>query len=212
MPLRAVFLDRDGVINAKAPEGDYVKAWQEFMFLPGVKGAIRALNQNGFTPMITSNQRGIARGCLTEEDLAEIHRRMLAALEAEGASVSAIYHCPHDVGVCPCRKPQTGLFLRAQRDFPGLDFSQACGVGDSEVDMEAAETLGAKKVLILRPDADVLSLLLERNIHVDFVARSLFEAATEYFLAGCRSGAQVVSRTLAPFDRHPGQDCTHPSG
>ena len=77
---RAVFLDRDGVINRKL-ENDYVKSWDEFHFLPDVIEAIKALNEKGYLVIVVTNQRGIARGLMTEKDLEEIHRRMLQELQ-----------------------------------------------------------------------------------------------------------------------------------
>jgi D-glycero-D-manno-heptose 1,7-bisphosphate phosphatase len=197
MSVRTVFIDRDGVINRKPLEGDYVKSWSEFVFLPGAVEALRILNRNGFRAVVVSNQRGIALGRLTEEGLAEIHRRVLATLEAESAPISAIYYCPHDVGACRCRKPQTGLFLRAQRDLLGLDFSDAFVVGDSAADMEAAKRLGAKKILIAPPNGDVLATLERKGIRADFVACSLLEATTRYILLDGRRG-QSASQTAWP--------------
>ena len=188
MSLRTVFIDRDGVINRKAPEGDYVKSWSEFVFLPGAVEALRILNRSGFRAVVVSNQRGVALGRLSEAGLAEIHRRMLITLQAKAAPVSAIYYCPHDVSVCQCRKPQVGLFLGAQRDLPGLDFSEAFVVGDCVADMEAADRLGAKKILIAPPDGDVPATLERKGIRMDFVARSLLGAATRYILADGQDG------------------------
>jgi len=90
---RAIFLDRDGVINKKAPEGDYVKNWDEFQFLPGVKEAIRKLNEKGFLVIVVSNQRGIAKGVMTEDDLKKIHARMKEELRKERAVIDGIYYC-----------------------------------------------------------------------------------------------------------------------
>ena len=73
---KVVFVDRDGVINKKAAEHDYIKNWQEFRFLPDVAKAIKLLNQSGFIVIIVSNQRGIARGIMTENDLKDIHQKM----------------------------------------------------------------------------------------------------------------------------------------
>jgi histidinol-phosphate phosphatase family protein len=96
-----VFLDRDGTINVKPPEGDYVKPWDEFEFLRGAATAVRELFDAGLRVVIVTNQRGIARGLMKEEDLADIHARMVAAI---GRDVP-ICHCPHDEGECDCRKP-----------------------------------------------------------------------------------------------------------
>lgn len=111
---KVVFVDRDGVINKKAAEHDYIKNWQEFRFLPDVAKAIKLLNQSGFIVIIVSNQRGIARGIMTENDLKDIHQKMCCKLKQESAIITDIFVCPHNNNECKCRKPQTGLFLQAE--------------------------------------------------------------------------------------------------
>ena len=146
-----VFLDRDGTINVKPPEGDYVKSWDEFEFLPGAVAAVRALVDAGLLVVIVTNQRGIALGRMSEEDLAEIHRRMVAEI---GRDDVAIYHCPHDKDECDCRKPRTGMFRDARRDHPEIDFGRSVMIGDSESDLEAGRAIGARVVRIgVVPDA-----------------------------------------------------------
>ncbi len=144
-----IFLDRDGVINRKRPEGDYVKRWEEFEFLPGVLEAIPKLNEVARRVIVVTNQRGVARGRMTEEALQEIHRKMLEAITAAGGRIDAVYHCPHEEGTCECRKPRIGLFLQAKRDFPDIDFREAVVVGDSPTDLEAAQRLGCGGVLVV---------------------------------------------------------------
>ena len=143
----AIFLDRDGVINRKRPEGDYVRSWGEFEFLPGVLDALAAMAQTPARIIVVTNQRGIARGRLTEADLAEIHARMVAAIGAHGGRIDAIYYCPHEGG-CDCRKPRTGLFEQALRDFPDTDLANSVVIGDSLSDMEAAARVGCRAMLI----------------------------------------------------------------
>jgi D-glycero-D-manno-heptose 1,7-bisphosphate phosphatase len=154
--LTTAFLDRDGTINVKAPEGDYVKSWDEFEFLPGAAEAVRALREAGLRVVIVTNQRGIALGRMTEDDLAEIHSRMLE----QTGPVDALYHCPHDEGECDCRKPQPGMLLRAAAEVPGVDLARAVIVGDSESDMEAGRAAGVRGMLIGR-DAPSLTAAVE---------------------------------------------------
>ena len=180
--MRVVFLDRDGVINRKRPEGDYVKSWEEFEFLPGVFEALRTLKQHGFRVIVTTNQRGVSLGKLVENDLRMIHDRMRAELLSAGCTLDAIYYCPHDYHSCTCRKPEIGLFLQAQRDFPDIDFSRCFVVGDSEVDMEAATRLGCKKVLIGDGAARFAPPLAEEKFRVDFSSQSLLEAVKGYLI------------------------------
>lgn len=142
---RAVFLDRDGVINRQAAEHDYIKCWNEFFFLPGVPEAIARLNRAGYLVLIVTNQRGVARGLMSAADLQSIHEKMCAELESCGAHIDGIYVCPHDIGQCHCRKPDIGLFLQAEQDFQ-IDKTRSWIVGDSDSDVEAGNNYGVKTI------------------------------------------------------------------
>jgi D-glycero-D-manno-heptose 1,7-bisphosphate phosphatase len=137
--LTTVFLDRDGVINVKAPEGDYVKSWREFELLPGAVEGLSLLRAAGLRLIVVTNQRGIALGRMSARDVEDIHRRMRDV----GVVVDAVHYCPHDTDSCDCRKPNTGMF---ERD--GVDFATAAIVGDSESDMEAGRRLGLTLVKV----------------------------------------------------------------
>jgi histidinol-phosphate phosphatase family protein len=115
------FVDRDGVINRKAAKSRYIQTWRDFSFLPGSRDAIRLLLLSGIQVVVVTNQRGVALGQVAEADLADIHSRMKAELEGPGKPIT-VYCCPHDRGQCSCRKPDVGLFLRAQRDLDVVDF------------------------------------------------------------------------------------------
>src|SRR5215831_20903126 len=107
---RAVFLDRDGVINRKVAEGAYVTRWEEFQFLPGVAQAISLLNRAGWSVIVISNQRCVAKGLLSIETLEAIHQRMREELLVGGAKLDGIYYCPHEKEEsCDCRKPAPGM-------------------------------------------------------------------------------------------------------
>jgi histidinol-phosphate phosphatase family protein len=106
--LRTVFLDRDGVLNEKMPEGRYVTAWAEFRLLAGVPEAIARLNRAGLRVIVVSNQRGIALGLYSAADVEAIHTEWQRLLQASGAHVDAFYFCPHDKEQCDCRKPAAG--------------------------------------------------------------------------------------------------------
>lgn len=152
---KTVFLDRDGVINVKAPEGDYIKSWSEFHFLPGAIEAIRLLNDHNWHVVIITNQRGIARHLMTMHDLEIIHFSMEEALQKHGAHIDGIYVCPHEKGKCHCRKPDIGLFLQAEQDFP-VDKSKSWMIGDSQSDIEAGRNYGIRTISVvnLNPLAD----------------------------------------------------------
>ena len=144
--LRLALLDRDGTLNRKAPDGDYVTAADALELLPGAAAAVRRLNDAGVPVAVVTNQRGIALGRLSEDGLAAIHARLgerLAALA--GGRVDRFYHCPHEQGACDCRKPQPGLLLRAAADF-GVRPGDAVMFGDAASDVEAGRRFGARTV------------------------------------------------------------------
>jgi D-glycero-D-manno-heptose 1,7-bisphosphate phosphatase len=142
---RVAFLDRDGTINVKAPEGEYVTSWGGFRFLPGAVEAIGLLRQAGWRVVVVTNQRGIALGRMSAEAVDEIHRRM-----RDEAPVDAIYVCPHERGVCDCRKPGTRLLTDAVRDL-SLSLDGAVMIGDAESDMEAGRRLGIRTIRVGEP-------------------------------------------------------------
>jgi D-glycero-D-manno-heptose 1,7-bisphosphate phosphatase len=145
---RAVFLDRDGVINRKAVEGDYVTRWQDFHFLPGAVEAISLLAGAGWSVIVITNQRCIAKGLLTIPELETIHRKMLLELAKSGADLEAIYYCPHEKQPrCTCRKPLPGMLLTAAQERQ-IDLASSWMIGDSEKDVEAGRRAGCRTVLI----------------------------------------------------------------
>jgi D-glycero-D-manno-heptose 1,7-bisphosphate phosphatase len=157
------------VINRKAPEGEYVTSWAEFEFLPGALEGLALLAEAPVKVIVATNQRGIARGRMTEADLSDIHRRMLAAVAEHGGRIDAIYHCPHEGG-CACRKPGTGMFEAAAAEL-GLRLGETAVLGDSPSDMEAASRIGAVRVLVA-PDSGG-----EMLPDVDYGAADLADAA-----------------------------------
>lgn len=146
--LSTVFLDRDGVINEKMPEGSYVTSWAEFHLLPGVAEAIARLNQAGLRVVVVSNQRGISLGLYTAADVRSIHSAFQELLARYGAHVDGFYFCPHGKGECNCRKPLPGLFEQAVADFPDITAASGVMIGDSKVDVEFGRRLGMKVVFI----------------------------------------------------------------
>jgi D-glycero-D-manno-heptose 1,7-bisphosphate phosphatase len=139
------FLDRDGTINEKASEGEYVTSLSRFRYLPGAEDAIRLLADAGWRVLVVTNQRGIALGRMTAEAVDEVHRRLLEL------PIAAVYVCPHEKGVCDCRKPGTGLFVQAKRDFPEIDFGRSVVIGDAPSDMAAGDALGCRTILVGAP-------------------------------------------------------------
>ena len=141
---KAAFLDRDGVINRKPKEGEYVARWEEMQFLPRVAEAIALLNRANFRVIVVSNQRCVAKGLVTPAELDSIHRQMCNALAHDGAIIDRVYYCPHEVHPpCNCRKPRPGMLLEAARAHR-IDLSSSWMIGDSDIDTEAGNDAGCR--------------------------------------------------------------------
>ena len=132
---RAVFLDRDGVINENRPE--YVKSWDEFRFLPGALASLARLARSPFAIVVLSNQSAINRGLVSRSEVDAINGRMVRQVEANGGRVDGVYVCPHrpDEG-CSCRKPEPGLLHQAAAEL-AIDLNSSYLVGDALADMQA---------------------------------------------------------------------------
>ena len=155
----AVFLDRDGVLNEKMPEGKYVTCPEQFRLLPGAVEGIRQLKAAGYLVFIVTNQRGIARGIFTMEDLQAVHAVMLDALHQAGTDVDGIYVCPHEKDMCDCRKPKPGLLQQAKMDFPQIDFMKSVMIGDSESDIQAGQAAGCDLCIRIGADHEMKTLV-----------------------------------------------------
>lgn len=145
---RAVFLDRDGVINRKAPAGSYIGSLSEFEVLPGSLEAIARLCGNGWQIFLVTNQRGIARGIVSVDAVEQIHRWLLDRVRNTGGRITQVYVCPHDYSdVCDCRKPNPGMLLRAAREY-SVDLLHSWMVGDSIQDIQAGRAVGCKTAYV----------------------------------------------------------------
>ena len=143
---KAIFLDRDGVINEERK--DYVKNLDEFIILKGVSKAIKLLKEKNFLVIIITNQSAINRKLLTNNGLNEIHNHLQDVLKNDDTSYDAIYYCPHKPEEnCKCRKPKPGLLLRAAEEH-SIDMENSFLIGDSMTDIEAADAAGCKGILL----------------------------------------------------------------
>jgi D-glycero-D-manno-heptose 1,7-bisphosphate phosphatase len=150
-----VFLDRDGVINRRAPEGRYVTRWEDFHVLPGVVEGITLLNRAGYCVIVVTNQRCIAKGLMTAAELEEMHQRMSALFARAGARIDAIYYCSHEVEEsCNCRKPAPGMLLKAA-SLRGIELPASWMIGDSDIDIKAGKNAGCKTVRLLATNETV---------------------------------------------------------
>jgi D-glycero-D-manno-heptose 1,7-bisphosphate phosphatase len=153
---RAVILDRDGTIVV---DRGYLSDPEQLEFLPGAAEALRELHQRGFRLVIATNQSGVGRGMYTLDRLHEVHQKLRQMVRSAGSSLEAIYYCPHTPEAdCSCRKPATGLLLRAASEL-AFDPAAALVIGDKLTDVEFGQRAGAVTVLIsatgLPEDAEV---------------------------------------------------------
>lgn len=151
---RAVFLDRDGVINT---EVDYLHRVQDFAFVPGTPEALARLQAAGWALVVVTNQSGIARGYYTEADYQALTAHLRTELARHGVRLDAVLHCPHlpDATVaayrmdCDCRKPAPGMLLRAAAGL-GLDLAASVIVGDKRSDVQAGRAAGLGRCVLVR--------------------------------------------------------------
>ncbi len=173
---KAIFLDRDGVINRKLPEDRYVRNPGEFELLPGVPLALKIFKGLGYLLVIVTNQRGIARGIMTEDDLSDVHDFMRSLFRNDGMELDGLYYCPHDkTDYCDCRKPAPGMIFKAERDL-GIDLAKSFMAGDSLSDVEAARTAGVQPVKIspVREASDIAPVFSSLLDFAEFLQKKGF--------------------------------------
>ena len=149
-----LFLDRDGIINTDVIN-DYIKSWDEFIFTEGCLEALKMLSPLFQRIIIVSNQRGVGRGLMTQKDLDLITENMLLKIEEAGGRIDKAYFCTTTDNADINRKPNRGMALQAQQDFPEIDFTKSMMVGNMESDMWFGRNIGAYTVYIpTREDGD----------------------------------------------------------
>lgn len=204
-PQTAVFLDRDGVISEEHGEA---RTAGTIALLPGVAGALRALNASDLLSVVVTNQAGIAKGQVSEADVAAAHAKLDTLLGADGAYVHAWYVCPHhpETGfpgerqelkiVCDCRKPAPGMLLSAAERF-NIDLSRSFMVGDRTIDVEAGRRAGVCTIGV-RTGYGVSDAILP--VRPDFLCDDLADAVgfvgecEGFILPAIRAASEAVSR------------------
>lgn len=147
MKKKALFLDRDGVVNELTPNGEYVLSCAMFRLRSAIVPLIRFARTAGYLVVVVTNQRGVNLGRMTHADLEDIHVYMRELLAAEDAPVDAVYACTHGFDECACRKPKPGMLLQAAQDLD-IDLSESVMVGDKESDMAAGRAAGCKTTIL----------------------------------------------------------------
>jgi D-glycero-D-manno-heptose 1,7-bisphosphate phosphatase len=143
----AIFIDRDGVINCRRAD-DYVLNWAQFVFVPGIREALRQLAGLRLPMIVISNQAAVGKGLLDVAGLEDITTKMQQTLREDGTTLTAAYYCTHRPDEkCICRKPKPELFYRAAADFD-IDLSRSIFIGDSQTDVQAARAAGCKPILL----------------------------------------------------------------
>ncbi len=187
--MRAVFLDRDGVINEIVcfPELGIMDSPlnpRQFKLMPDAARAVRVLNKLGLKVIIVSNQPAIAKGKTTMELFEKMRQKMKRELVKGGAHVDAEYYCFHHPAAkyakyrvrCSCRKPKPGLITNAARDL-NIDLSRSYLVGDSLTDIKAGRAAGCKTILVGYLKSYLSKVIDETGVRPDFVVHSLLDAA-----------------------------------
>lgn len=195
---RAVFLDRDGVINENRI--DHVKSWEEFRFIPGALAALRWLRMSGFCVFIVTNQAVIGRGIVSQATIEALHARMIAQIVRHGGWIHDLRYCPHDPHAgCTCRKPQPGMLLDLAARWQ-VDLSRSYLIGDALTDIAAAQAAGCRGVLVRTGRGnEQLALPEAQQCRITHVAADLISGVEWLFRA--------ERLTLSPA-----QDAAYPSG
>ena len=182
MSNKAVFLDRDGVINV---DKGYVHKIEDFEFYPEVFPALKLLQKNNYKLIVVTNQSGIAVGYYTLEDFQKVTEFMLSQLEKHGIKIEKVYFCPHHPeGVipelrkkCACRKPESGMIKAAIKEF-NINPAESFLIGDKETDIQAGHKEGIKSILVKTGQGKkYLS-----NTTADFVADNILDAVENFIL------------------------------
>lgn len=148
---RALFLDRDGVVNV---DTGYLHRIEDVEFFPGIFALCRHFQDRGYLIFIITNQAGIPKGLCTEQDFAHLMEWMIQQFKDEGIEIAKVYHCSHHpdfTGPCRCRKPEPGMFLDAKAEYD-LDMDKCVNFGDKQSDAEAGRRAGIKQNVLLRND------------------------------------------------------------
>ena len=183
--MKAIFLDRDGVINRYPGDTLYVTDWRGFRFLPYAKKAVAELHKSGFKIFIISNQAGVNKGIFSREALNYINENMLKEIKKSGGEIDGVYYCVHSQEEnCSCRKPKTGLLELAVKNN-NINLRDSFFIGDTIRDVKTARAAGCKSILVLC-GREKASNRKNWEVQPDFIFRNLYAAAKFIRLRTCR--------------------------
>jgi D-glycero-D-manno-heptose 1,7-bisphosphate phosphatase len=169
MPIKTIFLDRDGVINK---EVNYLHRPEDFEFIYGIFDACLHFKSLGYEIIIITNQSGISRGYYSQNDYQKLTKWMLNQFNNNGISILDTYHCPHSPeSSCNCRKPRPGMFLSASKKH-NIEMSESWMIGDKETDITGANNAGINNTILVKSG----HVINEKETNAKFVLESLYSS------------------------------------
>ena len=169
MPIKTIFLDRDGVINQ---EVEYLDKIEDFKFISGIFEACKYLIKLKYKIIIITNQSGISRGYFSENDFLNITKWMLGQFEDNNINILDVFHCPHNANEnCNCRKPKPGMILEAKNKH-NIDLQSSWLIGDKEDDIIAANSAGISNTILVKSGHKII----EENSNAKYILDSIHQS------------------------------------
>ena len=166
MPIKTIFLDRDGVINK---EKNYLYKIEDFEFIDGVFQACRHLKKLGYKIIIVTNQSGISRGYYSIEDFERLNTWMLKEFKKNHVDILEIFYCPHIPSEkCKCRKPKPGMLISAKNKY-NINTKNSWMIGDSERDVTAASLAGITNTILVRSGHKIVEKNSQAKFHLNSI-------------------------------------------